>query len=310
MSTPVITVGEALVGYATTEPSLRSATSFTRFLGGAELNVAVGLTRLGVPATWASIVGDDAHGDYVRDTVAGLGVTAAVRTEPGPTALMFKAGGADNDPEVLQVRHDSAFAQNAHGLAAAAGPVAQYRHLHLTGIPLGISDSARAVVLELLTAARENGLTVSFDPNLRPRLFTDRMRDTLNAVAAASTVVFPGLAEGRQLTGEPDAESIARFYLDAGAREVVVKLGADGALARTADKAVTAQRFTVRPVDTVGAGDGFAAGYLAGLLTGANLQERVDVAAAVGALVTTRRGDLAAMPTADEVSRFRLTPAS
>jgi sugar/nucleoside kinase (ribokinase family) len=67
--------------------------------------------------------------------------------------------------------------------------------------------------------------------------------------------------------------------------------------------------FTVTPVDTVGAGDGFAAGYLAGLLTGAHLQQRLDQAAAVGALVTTRRGDLAAMPSRTEVDELLTQPS-
>jgi 2-dehydro-3-deoxygluconokinase len=100
----VLTFGEALVGYSSPERSLRSAQTFTRFLGGADLNVAVGLSRLGRPARWASVLGDDQHADYVADTVGGLGIDLAVARGTGPTGLMFKAGGADGDPEVLQVR--------------------------------------------------------------------------------------------------------------------------------------------------------------------------------------------------------------
>ena len=72
----VLTFGEALVGYGTVEDNLRVATRFTRFPGGADLNVAVGLTRLGTRATWASVLGDDPHGDYLVDAVAELGVGA------------------------------------------------------------------------------------------------------------------------------------------------------------------------------------------------------------------------------------------
>jgi sugar/nucleoside kinase (ribokinase family) len=128
------------------------------------------------------------------------------------------------------------------------------------------------------------------------------MRHLINQIAARCTVVLPGLSEGRLLTDRESPEEIADFYLRAGAGEVAVKLGEEGAIAWTVggDRA-TARPVIVDPVDTVGAGDGFAAGYLAGLLAGDDLQTRLDLAARVGALVTTRRGDLDAMPTRDEL---------
>jgi sugar/nucleoside kinase (ribokinase family) len=301
----VLTFGEALVGYGSVEDNLRVATQFTRFPGGAELNVAVGLTRLGVRTTWTSVLGNDAHGDYIADAVGQLGVTPLVRRATGPTALMFKAGGAEGDPEVLQVRHRTAFAQHADALLTAdILALDGIDHLHLTGIALGISPVVRAASLTLLEAAIAAGLSVSFDPNLRLNLWPDRdeMRAVINTVAARATVVMPGVGEARMLTGHDDPQTIAKTYLDAGTREVVVKLGAEGALAWTAeDQNARSRRFAVTPIDTVGAGDGFAAGYLAAFLGGGNLQERVDQGAAVGALATTRRGDLAAMPERAEV---------
>jgi sugar/nucleoside kinase (ribokinase family) len=301
----VLTFGEALVGYGSVEDNLRVATQFTRFPGGAELNVAVGLTRLGVRTTWTSVLGNDAHGDYIADAVGQLGVTPLVRRATGPTALMFKAGGADGDPEVLQIRHRTAFAQHADALLTAdILALDGIDHLHLTGIALGISPVVRAASLTLLEAAIAAGLSVSFDPNLRLNLWPNRdeMRAVINTVAARATVVMPGVGEARMLTGHDDPQTIAKTYLDAGTREVVVKLGAEGALAWTAeDQNARSRRFAVTPIDTVGAGDGFAAGYLAAFLGGGNLQERVDQGAAVGALATTRRGDLAAMPERAEV---------
>jgi sugar/nucleoside kinase (ribokinase family) len=301
----VLTFGEALVGYGSVEENLRTATQFSRFPGGADLNVAVGLTRLGVRATWASVLGEDAHGDYVADAVDQLGITPLVRRTAGPTALMFKAGGIGGDPEVLQVRHQTAFAQHADALLTAdILALDGIDHLHLTGIALGISPVVRAASLTLLEAAIAAGLSVSFDPNLRLNLWPDRdeMRAVINTVAARATVVMPGVGEARMLTGHDDPQTIAKTYLDAGTREVVVKLGAEGALAWTAeDQNARSRRFAVTPIDTVGAGDGFAAGYLAAFLGGGNLQERVDQGAAVGALATTRRGDLAAMPERAEV---------
>ena len=198
----VLTFGEALVGYGTVEDDLRVATHFTRFPGGADLNVAVGLTRLGTRATWASVLGNDPHGDYLVDAVADLGVGLAVQRAAGPTALMFKAGGKDGDPEVLQVRAATAFAEHAgSALTPELLSFGGLSHLHLTGITLGISAQSRAATLALLDAARAHGATVSFDPNLRLNLWPrrDEMRDIVNAVAAQATVVLPGLGEGSLL---------------------------------------------------------------------------------------------------------------
>jgi 2-dehydro-3-deoxygluconokinase len=306
--TSVLLFGEALVGYGSTEPTLRTATDFSRFPGGADLNVAVGLSRLGVRATWASVLGQDAHGDYLADAIAELGITTLVRRAPGPTALMFKAGGGDRDPEVLQVRHDTAFAKHADALLTGdLLGMDGIAHLHLTGITLGISPVVRATALSLLEAALADGVGVSFDPNLRLNLWPDRdeMLSTLNTVAARASVVMPGIGEGRLLTGCDDPEAVAASYLRTGAGEVVIKLGAEGAVAWNSNgKTGRARSFAVTPIDTVGAGDGFAAGYLAGLLTGADLQQRLDRAAATGALVTTRRGDLTAMPARAEVEEL------
>jgi sugar/nucleoside kinase (ribokinase family) len=301
----VLTFGEALVGYGSVEDKLRTATYFTRFPGGAELNVAVGLTRLGIRATWASVLGEDPHGDYLADAIGDLGVIPLLRRASGPTALMFKAGGTSGDPEVLQVRHQTAFAQHAEALLTAEVlALEDIDHVHLSGIPLGISPVVRAASITLLEAAVAAGVSVSFDPNLRLNLWPDpeEMRTVINTMAGRASVVMPGAGEGGLLTGQDDPEAIAKAYLDGGAREVVIKLGAEGACAWTADgQTARSRQFAVTPIDTVGAGDGFAAGYLAAFLSGASLQERVDQGAAVGALATTRRGDLAAMPQRDEV---------
>jgi sugar/nucleoside kinase (ribokinase family) len=301
----VLTFGEALVGYASVEDNLRTAAQFTRFPGGADLNVAVGLTRLGIRAIWASVLGDDAHADYLADAVDQLGIIPLVRRASGPTALMFKAGGATGDPEVLQVRHDTAFARHADALLGA-DVIALYGidHLHLTGITLGISPVVRAASFTLVEAAAAAGASVSFDPNLRLNLWPDReeMRAVINTLAAHATLVMPGLAEGRLLTGASEPDDIAEFYLRRGVPQVVIKLGAAGARGWSVDgETVHSRSFNVTTIDTVGAGDGFAAGYLAAFLAGGSLQERVDQGAAVGALVTTQRGDLAAMPQRGEV---------
>lgn len=301
----VLTFGEVLVGYAARGSTLAAATTFERFLGGADLNVAVGLQRLEVPATYATVLGEDAHGDFAAARLDELAVPALLRRGPGPTAVMFKSGDGTGDPEVLQLRQGTAFARSAPDVVpGAVALLPALRHVHLTGITLGISPASRQATLDLLDAAVATGCTVSFDPNLRLHLWPDHdeLREVVNGVAARADVVLPGLEEARLLTASADPEEVAAFYLGLGAHEVVVKLGARGAAGAEAGGGLAwSRRFAVRPVDTVGAGDGFAAGYVAGMLGGEPLQARLDRAAAVGALVTTRPDDLDAMPTRAEV---------
>ncbi len=111
------------------------------------------------------------------------------------------------------------------------------QHLHLTGIVLGISPATRVAALTLLDAALNAGLSVSFDPNIRPNLWqhVDEMRSMINTVASRATVVMPGLAEGQLLTGMNEPDEIAQFYLRRGVPEVALKLGAAGARGWTAD---------------------------------------------------------------------------
>jgi 2-dehydro-3-deoxygluconokinase len=141
---------------------------------------------------------------------------------------------------------------------------------------------------------------VSFDPNLRPRLWPSQatMVDGLNALAGLADVVMPGLAEGRLLTGRQDPAGIADFYLELGARQVVVKLGPEGAYVAGAGGSGVVPGMPVREVvDTVGAGDGFAVGVISGVLDGLELREAAARGNAIGARVVQFRGDCEGLPT-------------
>jgi 2-dehydro-3-deoxygluconokinase len=148
------------------------------------------------------------------------------------------------------------------------------------------------------------GKTISFDPNLRPTLWPSReaMADTLNELATFADWVLPGFAEGALLTGCTTPDDIARFYLERGARGVIVKLGPRGAYFRTAgDAGVVAARPVARVVDTVGAGDGFAVGVISALLEGLALPQAVMRGNRIGALAIQVAGDSEGLPTRAEL---------
>jgi 2-dehydro-3-deoxygluconokinase len=150
-------------------------------------------------------------------------------------------------------------------------------------------------------------MVISFDPNLRPRLWPSaaEMAYTLNELAVLCDLVLPGLDEGRRLTGRQSAEAIADHYLDRGVSQVVLKLGAQGALcaARTGTRQLVPGVQVARVVDTVGAGDGFAVGVISGLLEGLPLPEAAMRGNRIGARVVQFPGDSDGLPTRRELEQ-------
>jgi sugar/nucleoside kinase (ribokinase family) len=270
--------------------------------------VATGLARLGHASGWLGRVGDDPLGAHALSELRAEGVdTRQVTVDPvAPTGFQLKSRADDGDPEVVYFRRDSA------GSRLAPSPAADTylrgaRHLHVTGIPPALSPSARDFTHRAMEVAREAGLTVSFDPNLRPVLWPDdnEMVRVLNDLACRADWVLPGIAEGRLLTGADDPAGIARHYLDRGVGRVVVKDGARGAALFDADgTALVQETFPARAVDTVGAGDGFAAGLISAQLDGLDTAAALRRAAAVGALATTSRGDRDGLPDREQLGTF------
>jgi len=179
------------------------------------------------------------------------------------------------------------------------------RHLHATGIPPALSETARQMSFELMSRMRDAGRSVSFDPNLRPGLWASEqlMISEINRLAALAHWVLPGLSEGRLLTGFEDPADIAAFYLDQGAEAVAIKLGPHGAYYRThLDAGFVAGVPVQTVVDTVGAGDGFAVGMISALLENHSFAEAVQRANWVGSRAVQSRGDMEGLPTRAEMS--------
>lgn len=304
----VLTVGEAMALFAarTTGP-LKDVEHFSRAVAGAELNVAIGLSRLGLRVGYVSRVGNDMLGEYLLSAMAHEGVDRRyVQVDPlHPTGLMFKSlEESGKDPRTQYFRKGSA----ASHMGLEDMPIDAFqtvRQLHITGISAALSGSMRELVQHMVRQARAAGVSVSFDPNLRPQLWESEavMVSTLNMLASQCDLVMPGLAEGRLLTGFDKPQDIASFYLGQGARQVVVKLGPPGAYFADHAERGTVSGFQVRQVvDTVGAGDGFAVGVLSALLDGLNLQDAALRGNAIGARVVQYPGDNDGLPTRPELA--------
>jgi 2-dehydro-3-deoxygluconokinase len=303
----VITYGEAMAMFVAAETGpLASVGQFTKRIAGADLNVAIGLARLGFKVGWMSRVGADSFGEYVRATLSreGIDQERVITDERYPTGFQLKSKNDDgSDPAIEYFRKGTA-ASHLSPDDYESSYVLPARHLHLTGVAPAISATSRELALLLAREMRAAGKTISFDPHLRPKLWPSRaaMVEGVNALAGLADWVLPGIGEGEILTGYAKPEDIARFYLERGARGVIIKLGARGAYFRTADDAgVVAAQPVAKVVDTVGAGDGFAVGVISALLDGRPLQYAVARGNRIGAQAIQVIGDSEGLPTRAEL---------
>lgn len=305
----LVTLGESLVLLTTREAGrLRHATELELRVGGAESNVAIGVSRLGAPATWIGRVGDDELGVLIARTLRAEAVrTVAIADPAAPTSLMVKERPSATAARVTYYRAAGPGARLSPGdldreLIAGAGV------LHVSGITPALSPSAEATVGAAIAIAHEAGVPVSFDVNLRTTLWpVGRASATLAQLCDLADHVFVGADEAAALGWPGDTPQEIGAAIRARsprAPVVVVKLGADGALAVGSGATVPVAPVPVEPVDPVGAGDAFAAGYLADLLAGAPLERRLRTAAACGAAACTARGDWEALPTRADLARL------
>ena len=309
----IVLLGEAMGLFIAQEQGpLSQAKNFTSSIAGAEYNVAVGLARLGHQPAYCTALGYDPLGEKILNALRENGISTdfVTQVEGEQTGLMLKGNTAQGDPEIAYYRKGSAASKHSpHQIDRL--DLYGVGWLHVTGIFPAVSASALSAVRRLINRAQALDLPISFDPNLRPQLWESekQMVSTLNSLAQSANTVLPGLAEGKILTGADSPEGIAEFYHRLGARNVVVKLGTQGAYFSEQDgKAGVIPAFPVRRVvDTVGAGDGFAAGIISALAEGETLQEATFRAAVMGAIQVAHRGDNEGLPTRKRLGEIILS---
>ena len=177
----------------------------------------------------------------------------------------------------------------------------------MTGITPALTESTREMTKVLFQLARANKLTISFDPNLRPQLWKtpQLMCETINKLAYSSDIFMPGIKEANILIQETEPEKIAQHYISNGTKCIIVKLGAEGAYYQDEISSGYVAGYSVEKiVDTVGAGDGFAAGVLSGLQEGLSLEQAVKRGNAVGAIQVMSIGDNDGLPTKKELELY------
>ncbi|TVR65762.1 MAG: fructokinase [Candidatus Competibacteraceae bacterium] len=311
----VICLGELLIDFVPTVTGvdLIDAPAFVKAPGGAPGNVAVGLARLGIPSAFMGKVGDDPFGHFLANTLAEAGVDVSplrFSTE-ARTALAFVSLRADGEREFMFYRHPSAdmlFAPQEVDVAA----INHAKLLHFGSISL-IGEPSRGATLHAVDTARAAGCLVSYDPNLRLPLWPDATaaRAGMWLGLKKAHVVKLSEDESEFLTGLGDLDAARQALWHDELKLMVITRGRAGCAYFTRDFSGTVESFPVEAVDTTGAGDGFVAGLLQGLLADpatvqdeARLRELCRFANAVGALATTARGAIPALPERERVRDF------
>ena len=304
----MVTLGETMVLLMAEQAGpMREATTFRRMVAGAEANVAIGLSRLGHKAAWIGRVGEEEFGRAILFRLRGEGVdvTHAKFDSAAPSGLMIRERREAGPIDVIYYRRGSA-ASRLSPADLDADYIASAHYLHLTGITPALSASCREAVFAAAEIARSRGVKVTLDPNLRLKLWSkEEFRSTLLDLLHRVDIILPGMDEAEILTGETDPEAAARALLSHSPtlEMVIIKLGADGSVAfsREGKMAVPVAPLE-RVIDPVGAGDAFAAGFLAGQRRGMDLAASLDLANRCGRWAMTATGDIEVFARWEEVA--------
>jgi fructokinase len=313
--TDVICLGEALIDFVptVTGTTLIDAPAFKKAPGGAPANVAAGLARLGAASAFMGKVGDDPFGHFLAKTLADAGVDLGPLrfTDRARTALAFVSLRADGEREFMFYRHPSAdmlfTAEEVDEPAIRAAKILHYGSISL------IDEPVRGATLHAIETAKDAGCLISCDPNLRLALWPNREAALQGLRLAMSRAQFVKLSDEELvfLTGSDDPAAARRHLWHDDLELMVITRGAEGCVYLTPDFDGEVPGFEVEAVDTTGAGDGFVAGVLQGLVRDravigdkTALGALCGFACAVGALTTTERGGIPALPGHEALRRF------
>ena len=303
-------IGEALIDFIPDVKGerLKDVPSFTRVAGGAPANVIGAVTKLGIPSKMLTKLGDDPFGDYIIDVLndAGIDTSNIERDQEGETALAFVSLAADGNRDFKFYRKNSADLRYSvddipENILDDCGMI------HFCSVDL-VESPMKEAHKKLIDMAIEQGVKVSFDPNLRFSLWDDldALKKTVNDFIPYADIIKISDEELEFITGKTDIKDAVPDLLSGRAKYVIYTKGADGAEIYTKDGVVER--------DTTGAGDSFIGAFLFCILRDEiddldsvskdKLYEYLDFANAYAANTSTKEGALAAMATMDEIQEW------
>jgi 2-dehydro-3-deoxygluconokinase len=302
----VLTIGDAMITFnPCSKGPLRFVHSFERKVGGAELNVAIGCARLGLKTGWISRLGNDEFGRYILNFVRGEGIDVSeVKLVNGyPTSLNFK--------EILEDGSGRTFYYRANSPTTTLTPeslneeyIQNAKLLHITGVFLAINKEKNVEVIKrAISIAKKSGLLISLDPNIRLKLWSkEEAKDTLSTFLPYIDILLTGSEEAEILLGVSNPKEIIERCKSYGISYIAIKQGEKGSIGYYNGQYMEAPPVKPRKVvDTVGAGDGFDAGFIYGVLHGWPLERTLQFANTIGSMVVSVSGDNEGLPYLEDV---------
>lgn len=305
----IITIGDGMVTLdPQTKGPLRFVNSFDRKVGGAELNFAIGCARLGLNVGWISRLGKDEFGRYIKHFMMGEGVdmSQVKYVKRYPTAVNFKEIMEDGSVRIFYYRNGSATTTMT---TDDLNPeyFKQAKLLHITGVFPAIADHYVLIIERALELAEKYNLLVSFDPNIRLKLWSskERAKEVLKTFLPHVDIVLTGIDEAEILLGTDEPKAIVEKFYGYGAQYVAIKKGKDGAIGAYGNEYIESPPVKERKVvDTVGAGDGFDAGFIYGIMNEWSLERTLKFANTIGAMVVSVTGDNEGLPYYEDVLAY------
>jgi len=297
----ILSIGEPMVEFNQTRPG---EPNYLQGFGGDSSNLAIAAARSGARAAYVTRVGDDEFGRlflalWKEEGVDTRGVVIDARAY---TAAYFVTHGRTGHVFSYLRTGSPASPMRADDLPLPL--IRQARYVHASGISMALSDSAADTVLAAFAEARSAGSRVSFDPNLRLKLWPlPRARALIAAAAAMSDFFFPSMEDARVLSGLEEPDAVLDWAHRLGAKNVFLKLGASGSIVSDGTRRERIAGLKVEVVDATGAGDCYCGAALARLAAGDSIWGASRYANAAAALTTTGFGAVAPLPRPAAVQR-------
>ena len=305
----VVCLGEIMVELnAVNRGPLRNVGLFEKHAAGAEGNVAIGVSRLGCSSGIITRVGDDEFGLFLVATLKGENVDTSHITvdKEYPTAIFFIQRGypIPDKSEAYYYRRNSA-GSKLSPKDLDSNYIRSARVLHVTGITPALSENAKEATTAAVKITKENKVVLSLDTNIRLKLWTaEAARTTLRPLCNMADVLFTSIPDAKIILGLDEPAEIAKVLHKSGVKTVVIKLGEKGAFASSNGEVVTQPMIHTSVEDPTGAGDSFAATFLATQLKGWKLQDSLRASLATAALVVGVRGDYENIPSMEALRTF------
>ncbi|KOS68658.1 2-keto-3-deoxygluconate kinase [Lysinibacillus contaminans] len=302
----VITIGDALITMnPQTSGPLRFVNTFERKIGGAELNVAIGCSRLGLKTGWISRLGNDEFGRYISSYARGEGIdTSKVELVNGfPTSVYFKEILNEERINSYYYRHNSP--TNVFKVEDIDEEyVKNSKVVHISGVFPAINDTNKDIVLQLVKLAKKNNVIVTFDPNIRLKLWSgEKAKAVLQSFLPFVDVLITGEEEAELLLGSTNIEELIELGKHYDISHIVLKRGEKGAIGYKGGELIDASPvISSKIVDTIGAGDGFATGYIYSLINDWSLERSLRFANAVACYVIGVPGDNEGLPYLEDMA--------